>query len=236
MNFWGTGRGIMIRNVLACAMLAGLTACASNPRIATDYGPVAPPARIVLMEPEVEMGLLTTGGLVEPRADWSQSAEDNLTAAMVDQIEAREHVVVEFDSGIDAAERQRQLVVLHKAVAGSAFIHGPDGVLLPLPTKQEEWDWTLGEGTEVLKDAYDADLGLFLFANGSYASAGRIATGLFAAALGVSVPQGQRLAVASLVDLETGDIVWMSYQLGHDPREEEGAANLVDRLFSDAPF
>ena len=82
------------------------------------------------------------------------------------------------------------------------------------------------------------DYALFLYAQDSYASGGRIAMqvlGIAGCLIGLCAPQiggGSQFAYASLVDLRTGEVVWFNVlqsQLG-DIRTQEGAAQMVDRL------
>jgi len=42
--------------------------------------------RVIVMQPDVTAGLLTAGGIVEPREDWTNAARDNVVKA----VEARE--------------------------------------------------------------------------------------------------------------------------------------------------
>ena len=76
-------------------------------------------------------------------------------------------------------------------------------------------------------------------ARGTYASGGRVAAMIGFAALGVSVPLGNQYAMASLVDLKTGRIVWYNTALAGpnaDMRQPEGAKILVTAMLKDAPL
>lgn len=228
--------GLAGRIALAGAILALLAGCAGfAERTRAGFVPPEAPARILLMPVHVEMNALTSAGLLEPRADWTGQVEAHLESALRTEIGARGYGVAA--PGAMPGDRQVQLVALHEAVAASVLAHGPDALVFALPTKRHGFDWTLGEGTRALVAAYGADLALFVMCEGSYATGGRIATSLAIGALfGVSPPLGDRLTLASMVDLRTGHIVWMGLEAGHDPREADGAARLVERLFDDAPF
>ena len=220
------------------AAVLSVSACATNPRMSADFTAPEPPARIVVFDPEVEYGLLTFGGLMETRADWSETAERELLAALETRIEDMGHELVMLSPEENGAFNQ--MTLLHAAVAGSATTHGAGAVgPLVLPTKAEGWDWTLGPGAAAVAQAHDGDLGLFLFSRGAFASGSRIATSILlgAAAGGAYVPTGaQRATIASLVDLHTGDIVWMGVATMGDPRSPGGAEALINQAFSDAPL
>lgn len=216
-----------------------LAACVSNPRIDPDFTPPEAPARIVIIEPDVQLGLLTLGGMFERRADWSDTAEAHLIAAIRAELDSLGHegVVVELGGPNDPLH---QITLLHSAVAGSAVFHGAGATgPMVLPTKSDGWDWTLGPGAAALGEAQNGDLGLFLSARGSFASGTRLATSILlgAAAGGAYVATGaERLTVASLVDLETGDLVWIGEFPSGDPRTAGGAKMIVSGLLHDAPL
>lgn len=231
-----------MRRAAACLALIALSACATpNTLRQTDF--VAPEgARIVIMKPDVSMSLLTAGGLAEPRADWTSQAEANIMAAVDELVRARGHQVVAFDPAI-APDRQNQLILLHEAVGASIITYVPSAsavASVAVPTKAEGFDWTLGAEAVELRDAYDADFALFVSSTGSYASGGRVAATMVTAVLfggGATTGMlGGRMTRASLVDLRTGDIVWMNLGLDGDPREADGAEALVARVTADLPL
>lgn len=226
------------RIVMGIVLLVAASACATdNPRLRAGFHAPEAPARILVMAPRVELGLLTAAGMVEPRADWTLAAETHLSGALEAELAERGHLALAAGDAARTGPRELQLIGLHEAVAASALAHGPGDPVMALPTKARGFDWTLGEGARELAAVYGADLGLFVFVTGSYASSGRIATSVVAGALlGVAPPLGTRQTLASLVDLHTGDIVWMGTVSGYDPREADGARSLIDRLTRDAPL
>ena len=79
---------------------------------------------------------------------------------------------------------------------------------MKLPSKGENFDWSLGPGVASIGQQHDADYALFVHYRDYQASGGRVAFAILAAAAGVGVPMGGEMGFASLVDLKTGDIVW----------------------------
>ncbi len=237
-----------MRPALAIIALVLLAACAAteNKLVSPDFEPPTGRARVVLMRPDVHMSLITAGGLAEPRADWTGQAEENILTAFDDALRNRGHDVVGFDPGVGEGDQQDQLILLHEAVGASILQYSPAAQLTistVVPSKAETFDWTLGEGAAELGDAYDADFALFTTTYGSYASGGRMAAftaaTVAAALLGGSAPAnmlGARWTQASLVDLRTGDIVWINIAVNGDPREAEGARAIVDRVVADIPL
>lgn len=231
-----------MRLLLAIAACVVLAACGTT----TDIRTAAPTAinkpatnaKVIVVQPDVQLSLLTTVGLQEPRADWSQQARGNLASALQSEMRAKTHPSELLDPGTAMAGREGQLIRLHDAVGQSilAFNYG----LINLPTKKKgEFDWTLGEGAQELRVNRGADYALFVTARGSYSSAGRKAMMVAGALLGVGVPLGGQQAFASLVDLKTGRIVWFNVARAgpdDDMRSAEGSRALVGQLLTGAPL
>jgi hypothetical protein len=225
---------------LAVVVMFTLSACVSTSFYTSPTLPEgAENRRIVIMPVDVELSELTAAGLAVPKADWTETAHGHVVKALTAAMKDRTATVVSDASGTRTAaldHKQLQLVKLHGAVGRSISIHQ----YLPnakLPTKKDGFDWTLGPDARVLKQAYDADFALFIFMRDSYSSSGRVAVIIFAALFGVSVPGGVQLGFASLVDLNTGQIVWFNRlaRAEGDLRSAEPAAASIDLLLKDFP-
>jgi len=227
-----------MKNILVVFALLALTACTTtNTRLATDLPKPKAGTKVLVVKPDVKLALLTAAGLPEARADWSVEGERNLQAAVEDQLKESNHLVQVIDLAQSMGGREGQLLRLHQAVGSSIATYNYSG--LNLPTKGKDFDWTLGDGVKVLGDAYGADYALFTYANGTYASAGRVVAMVGLAALGVGIPLGNQYVVTSLVDLHTGKVVWFNLALagpGDDMRKAEGARTLVATLLAKAPL
>lgn len=222
--------------VMACALLA---ACTTTRAKLADENPTKPPAgaRILVLQPDIQLNVLTASGLQEPKADWSAAARDNLAAEVNKALGAREHRFKVLDPNTAMAGRPGQLLRLHRAVGQSimAFNYG----VYALPTKKGAFDWTVGDGAQSLGAEYEADYALFVTGGGSYASGGRVAAMIGLSLLGVGVPLGHQQVFCSLVDLKTGRVVWFNVaQAGPnaDMRDQQGAQSLVDALFKSLPL
>lgn len=229
---------MMGRLLAVAAICLGLAACTTtNTNVALGAGDSVPKgARVLLIQPDVQLGLLTASGVTEPRADWSQAGQSNLSAEIQGQMTARSHTLMLADPDDLMAGRQGQLLRLHQAVGESIlmFNYGP----LRLPTKPE-FDWTLGSGTRSLANSADADYALFVRGQGNYASGGRVAAAVGMSMLGVAVPLGEQRVFASLIDLQTGQVVWFNVAVAGpqaDMRETAGAASLTASLLEDIPL
>ena len=206
----------------------------------TQTAPLPKPIRILLIEPEIELSLLTAAGLLEPRADWTEAGRGNVDAAIETMFAERDATLLDYVEPDDDATRlaDDQLFKLHRTVGITILRYRyPDTAALP--TKGDQLDWTLGPDTARLKDRYDADYALFVFLNDSYASEGRVAMMVVGLALfGVPLQGGLQFGFASLVNLERGDIVWFNrlVSTSGDLRTPGPARQTVEQLLADLPI
>lgn len=190
--------------------------------------------RIVMIEPDVQLMELDAGGILEPRADWTKAAQ-----TFIDK-DLRAHFAKSGTELVNAdrpTPRDIQLVKLHTVVAKAILTHlyNPGA---RLRNKASPLDWTLGRGTNEMRDRYGADYALFIFVRDSYATANRqwveVLGNLAGARLDIATQEG----FASLVDLRTGNIVWFNRLLSAygDLRTEGPAQRTVDALIKDMPL
>lgn len=208
---------------------------ANKPGLPVWAGPVGG-TRLLIMKPDVEVGLLTAGGVMEPNQVWTEQATQNLLKAVGVAAGARGIATVDgmapppVPAALDDAQRNA-IVHLQSVVGMEALLHGVGGPAV-LPTKKARFDWTLGPEAGALRDGYGADYALFLYARDSFSSTGRVVMTLL-----IGVPGGQRSGFGSIVDLRTGDIVWIkaNVSIAGDLRTEAGALDLIDDLFRSLP-
>jgi len=239
----------MRRVALALLGSVALAGCVQTRQYAdVEFTPPQGDYKLLVMRPDVSVGSVTTGGLVEPRADWTETARSKLLAAIRGQQAARGGNVLIMEKrnslpGVDP-EAIAELERLHYAVGSSIALHKYSGAYLP--TKRGKGlDWTLGEDAVALGRRTGYDYALFLHDEDSFASTGRAAlqvlgiAGCFVGFCAPNVGGAGQFAYASLVDLRTGEVVWFNVvsagsqvagiKMG-DIRTDAGAAQMVDRL------
>lgn len=237
------------RIMFACCALLLLASCVSTRvRTATDASGGALHVRgsVVLIDPDIELTEVTTGGMQEPRREWTQAARRLYPDAVRELLDAHGvKLLPDYHPPVAMlpSDRIRQLLLLHQAVASSILVHSQPGS--ELATKQGgldghgRFDWTLGPGTQVLQQATGADYGLFTYIRDSYTGSGRVAMRVIGALLlGGDIGGGEQIGLASLVDLRTGQIVWFNLlraDIG-DLRDAAGARDTVTHLLKDIPL
>jgi hypothetical protein len=108
---------------------------------------------------------------------------------------------------------------------------------LKLPTKNERLDWSMGEAVKPMKAKTGADYALFTWIRDSYASGERKAAMIAMALLGAISTGGEQVGYASLVDLNTGRIVWFNdlQRMSGDLRDPQAANETVETLLKGFP-
>ena len=241
----------MRHSVVAAAVAASLvlTGCVQTRQFADlQFTPPQGDYKLLVLRPDIEVGSVTTGGLVEPRADWTEQARANVITALRAQQQGRggETMILERRDSLPGvpAEQVANLERLNAAVSQSVALHKYIGLTLPTKRRQE-LDYTLGQEAIEFGRKTGYDYALFMHAEDSFASSGRVALqvlGIAGCFIGFCAPNiggAGQFAYASLVDLRTGEMVWFNVlQAGSqvagikmgDIRTPDGAAQMVDRL------
>lgn len=198
--------------------------------------------KIILFRPSVRVGEQSTGGMFEPNAEWTEQAKTNIQIAL-NQFQGKlgNEVIIAPEAHGDEARNLQEHMALFAAVSGSV-IEYQFFVGNRLPTKKRDnksdvFDWSLGDGVASLPGASDADYGLFIYNKDAYGSTGRKVLQAFAMLGGVGVTSGEHVGYAGLIDLRTGDLLWLNAdaQMGGDVREKEGSEKRVRQLLEDFP-
>ena len=205
-------------------------------------------AKIIVFRPDVQMGTLRVGGLDEPNADWTATARTNLQKSFDSAAEAREaNLTFLGDPEGDNAKVLNDFRGLFQVVSTEAMSHAlffdrlPTKKIMPATAADKvkwKFDWTLGPGAKQLKSVTGADYAMFIYTHDAYGDAGRkVAQLLMAGLFGAYVPAGVHIGYAGLVDLETGDMVWLNadIQMGGDMRDAAGADKRVKELMRGFP-
>ncbi len=220
------------------------TPAVAGPKDFTAQGyalPADKPVTIVLMRPDMQVGELQAGGMIEPNADWTTAARAHLAKALEASQKSRGIELKAIDEGqTDAAQLVSDYESLHRAVADAIVTYKYYGA--KLPTKKDKFDWTLGPGAQKLGETSGANYALFFYGRDNFASASRKAVqvaGMLGCLIGVCIitSGGQHVYYASLVELSTGNVVWFNVLRGSkgDVREEVGAQGMVDAIMASMP-
>ncbi len=205
----------------------------ASKNLAPGFSSLAKSATVVIMPTDIELFSISGGGVLEPKADWTEAASKFFRTALVTKEAALGVKTAELTES--QADQVAELNFLHAAVARAIALHhfGP----LALPTKEGRLDWSLGDAVREIKKLSGADYALFTFVRDSYASDERKAAMVAMALLGVGLVGGSQVGYASLVDLDTGRVVWFNrlQRASGDLRESAKAAETVGVLLEQFP-
>lgn len=233
------------------ALAVALLACGSSPVLAQERSAVKQGfeltansgKRILVFRPSVSVGAQSTGGMFEPNAEWTEQAKSNIQVALEDlQTRLGNEVVVAPEAYGQAAQAVEEHMALFAAVS-QAVIEYQFFVGNRLPTKKRDnkadvFDWSLGDGVSRLPGADQADYGLFIYNKDAYGSTGRKILQVVALlGPGIAVKSGEHVGYAGLVDLRTGDLLWLNADgaMGGDVREVDGSQKRVRQLLEEFP-
>ena len=191
-------------------------------------------SRLLVLPADMELFSISAGGVAEPRADWTEAAQKNFVSALATQRARLGPKVTQWDTA--TAEEFAEITALHRAVADAITLHHRGG-WMELSTKGRALDWSLGDAVRPLKERTGADYALFTWMRDSYASNERKLAMVALAALGALSLGGEQTGYASLVDLNTGRVVWFNQlsRMSGDLREPAPAVETVEALLKGFP-
>ena len=195
--------------------------------------------KIVLFQPDVKVGAQSTAGMFEPRAEWTEEAKRLMDAELKRKQASLSNELIDMP---ETYGENAQMVAEYQALFNTVAASIVQYQFFPgnrLPTRKKgDFDWTLGSETQRLAELTGARYGLFITTEDQYGSTGRKLLQFAAAGLlGAAVQSGVHVGYAGLVDLQTGNIVWLNAdaQMGGDVREEDGMKKRVGQLLEDFP-
>jgi hypothetical protein len=222
----------------AWLLLVAAPAFAQSKNLAPGFSALPKGARVVIMPTDVELFSISGGGVLEPKADWTEAASRYFKAALVEKKQKLGLSSIELTT--QQADEADEVNALHGAVARAISLHHFG--TLALPSKEGKLDWSMGEPVQQIKKMTGADYALFSWVRDSYTSDERKAAMVAMAvlSLGRVVPTGggAQTGYASLVDLNTGRVLWFNRLArgSGDLREPAKAAETVEALLTEFPI
>jgi hypothetical protein len=214
-------------------LLPAVAQAQASRNLAPGFTALPKDAKLAIAPLDVELFELSAGGVLAPKADWTDAANKHMGDALRKKAAALGVSSQFIDDKL--ADDHAELLHLHGAVARAISWHHMGG--LKLPTKEDKLDWSFGEVLQPLRQATGARYVLFTWMRDSYASPERKAMMVGLALLGVGIGGGVQVGYSSLVDLETGQVLWFNQLISGvgDLRDEKSATASVDSLLAGFP-
>jgi hypothetical protein len=226
---------ILVAIIAGASILVCSQALGQSRNRATGFETLPKAARIVIMPTDIELFSISGGGVLEPKADWTETASRHFKSALDEKKSVLGVGTLELTE--KDADDFAEINHLHAAIARSIAAHHFGPGFMRLPTKADKLDWSLGDPVKSIKERTGAEYALFTWIRDSYASSERVATMIALAIFGIGVPGGAQTGYASLVELDTGRVVWFNrlVRASGDMREAAKAAETLNALLNDFP-
>jgi hypothetical protein len=225
------------RAILLVLLLAFAGAAQSQSKnLAAGFSVLPKGAKVEIMPTDIELFSISGGGVLEPRADWTDAAARHFRSALLDKKKALGLASAELSER--DADQLAEVNSLHAAIARSIALHHFGIGAFNLPTKEGKLDWSLGDSVRAIREKTGADYALFSWVRDSYASSERVATMVVLALFGIGVTGGTQIGYASLVELNTGRVLWFNRLVrgSGDLREPEKAGETLNALLDQFPI
>lgn len=235
---------ILTRVWCLLAILFLLGACAQ--KIPNNFEERAARARqlknLVLLPPDVDICLLTAGGIKEKRDDWCDTGRKNLEVALVEVLREKGYAVQAWKKGTKGEAEVAQIRPLYREVMGNVYNHTifyPNGDNLNLfRDKVKNFDYSVGSIDKLLAEQKGDGL-LVVYAEDEISSAGRKTLQVIRAInpFDEKGQSGMTWLEIALLDRK-GDILWFSSQShegGFDLREPGSAMKFNRQVLADFP-
>ncbi len=196
------------------------------------------PKKVMILPVNIEVVEVTAGGVEEKVPEWSQEASRNvfkaLSMAIKKQQAMREATAPKF-SGATAGNVDEHLA-LYKLVVNTASRNGGDS----WGHKIRRFDYSIGPGLRTVADQTGADAAIMVYGRDVVSTAGRKARAIVGNIPIVNIftgpaPElGHSYIHVGMVDLRTGDLLWMNSNYRTDStnlRDPEDAAKMVNAIF-----
>lgn len=223
--------------ILAMLLSLGSPAvhAADSKNLAPGFSHLGRGEPVVVLPIDVELFSISAGGVAEPKADWTATAAGHMKQAMHAKIDKLGLNAKWADDAL--ADEFAEQVGLHAAVARSIALHHFVAGGWALPSKEGKLDWSFDDSMRGIQAKTGARYGLFVWVRDSYASVERKTAMVLMALVGVGLGGGVQNGYASLVDLESGRVLWFNRlaRASGDMREAGPAAESIDALMAGFP-
>ncbi|MCB1760055.1 MAG: hypothetical protein KDI68_09805 [Gammaproteobacteria bacterium] len=197
--------------------------------------------RALLLPLNIEVKEMSASGITEAVPAWSEAAKANFLQALNARGSRFLGAIELVDMPPLTAEERALLdqhIALNDAVVGSAIGTTGAHAGAAWSHKSERFDYGIGPGLAFLVEKSGADKAIVLTGEDLHSSDGRKAAFVVLAALGVGIPMGHAVTLANVIDLRSGDILWMDLHAsatGTSYLDPEHVSEILEDLFKDYP-
>lgn len=193
------------------------------------------PKKLVVLPINIEMMEVTAGGVKEEVPEWSDTAAKNIynsLSALIKKDANLEQVEFPRLSSKDSAVLEEHMA-LYNLVVNTAS-------RTDLDHKLRRFDYGIGPGLDMLRKKTGADAAMLIYGRDEVSTAGRITQSVLGYIPIINIFTGAQTAMGDsyihvgIVDLKTGDLLWMSSEYRDDTtdlRDADDAEDMVEEVF-----
>lgn len=208
-----------IHRMLPCLLFVlFLVGCATTPRHKVHYRLLNDqPSRLtagtaILLPLKIKVKEMTASGITEVVPAWTETGINNFHASLQrnEQKLFGNLTLVELpELTPEESALLDQHLALNETVVGTAIATTSPSSGNAWLHKSRHFDYSIGPGLSLLADKTGADKAIMVIGEDVRSSSGRKAAFIVLAAFGVGIPLGNAVTIASIIDLRTGDILWV---------------------------
>ena len=199
------------------------------------------PHKVLVLPADISVYHISTGGVTEEIKKWSDLANRNARAAI--ESYAKQSKKFQLVPMPKLTRHEKRIMNEHIALYNIVGRMGLSYFSGPWQHKRSKFDYSIGPGLKFLADKTGADTAMLTVGIDYVSSGGRkaAAVGLLLAGIfighGARVPLGYSSLVVGLIDLRTGNLLWIKRE--HDSvrtlRNAQHVNELFSRLMADYP-
>lgn len=197
------------------------------------------PQRVIVLPVDIRVSERSVGGVTEVVDKWSAMASKNIFRSLVTYTKSNKTLKLVRTPRFSSSENSRitEHLALYRVVVNTATNRTAKGPY-SWKHKLKKYDYTIGPGLNFLRRKTSADTALLVYGEDEVSTAGRKTAAVVAGVLGGSVQLGHSFVHIGLVDLRTGNLLWVnsSYKTGStDLRRADDARRMIDKIFKSYP-
>lgn len=196
------------------------------------------PKRVVILPVNIVVKEKTFGGVSEKVDKWSDQASTNIFRALADYTKGNKSISLLATPRLSS--RENAIVTEHLALYKKVVNTASWATRVPpvWTQKLRRFDYTIGSGLNFLRNKTGADTALLVYGEDQVSTAGRKAAATMAAVFGGSTDFGHSYIHLGLVDLRTGNLLWINSAYKGatgDLRRAADAEKMVKTIFEAYP-
>lgn len=234
--------GAALALCLAASLAAPAMAAADeNTRVhysLAESGPRLAPLKLLVLAPQIDVHELSAGGVTQKVPDLTRQANQHFGAILGQVLAGRTDLgtVPMPRLSDDEQDELEDLVATFDVVAAEGFANTRPG-LAGWEDRAARFDYTLGYGLPWLRERTGADSLLVTFGIDYQSTGGRKAMTVLGAMVGIGLPTGFARVRCDLIDLATGDILWLHSEgiRSGNLTDEATMREVVEKTFASLP-